>query len=149
MKRGKYRKAVFVIVYSNGKNGIEYLLLKRKHHWIGWEFPKGKIEKVESKEKAALREAREETGLKIMKNKIKRFNLSGKYLYHKKLVDRPEVIGQTFTLFSVEAKKGKVKLDRIEHSDYEWLDFDKALKKLKWKNQKQCLKVVNTSLINE
>jgi len=49
MAKGKYRKAVFVLLYSKTKKWIEYLLLKRKLHWKGWEFPKGKIEPGEKK----------------------------------------------------------------------------------------------------
>ncbi len=140
MKLKNFRPAVFIVAYSKEKNKIKYLLLKRKLHWKGWEFPKGKIEKGESKEKAARRETKEETGLKILK--IKKFNFSGKYFYHKKFPDRPNYIGQTFTLFSAEVKKGKVNLDKREHSSHKWLEFNNAVKKLKWKNQKKSLKIV-------
>ena len=146
MKSKNLRPAVFIVVYAKTPKGIEYLLLKRKLHWKGWEFPKGKIEKGESKEQTARREAHEETGLKILKSKIKRFNVSGKYLYRKKLADRLGYIGQTFQLFSAEVKKGKVKLDKKEHSSHIWLEFDKAIKKLRWENQRKCLRAVNKSL---
>jgi 8-oxo-dGTP pyrophosphatase MutT (NUDIX family) len=138
------RPAVFIVTYAHTPKGIEYILLKRKLHWKGWEFPKGKIEKGESKEETARREAKEETGLKILK--IKKFNFSGKYFYHKKLADRPNYIGQTFQLFSAEAKKGKIKLEKREHSSHIWLDFNKALKKLKWQNQKKALRIVDKYL---
>lgn len=144
MKRDKFRKAVFVVVYSKFGSKIKYLLLKRKLHWKGWEFPKGKIEKGERKEETAKREAKEETGLKIIK--LKKFNFSGKYFYSKKLPDRPNYIGQTFRLFSGEVKTGKVKLDKKEHSTYEWVNFEKALRKLKWSNQRKCLRIVNKYL---
>lgn len=144
-KKGEYRKAVFGVAYSKDKNGkIEYILLKRKKHWKGWEFPKGKIEKSETKVNAARREVHEETGLKVLK--IKKFYEKGSYLYSKKLSDRPGFVGQTYHLFAVEVKKGKVKLDSIEHNEYKWVSFKEAQKKLKWKNQKHCLKIVNNWL---
>jgi len=34
-------------------------------------------------------------------------------------------------------------LDNREHSDYRWLNFEDAVKKIKWENQRKCLKVVN------
>ncbi len=139
--KGKYRHAVFVVVYSKTEKGIEYLLLKRKHHWTGWEFVKGKIEKFETKRMTARRETKEETGLKILK--IKKLNIHGSYKYKKGLKDRPGVIGQTYHLFFVEVRKGKVKIDRKEHSGYKWLAFNEAVKKLTWNNQKRCLKIVN------
>jgi len=52
-------------------------------------------------------------------------------------------------LYSAEVKKGKVKFDKIEHSGYKWMKFKDAVRKLTWKNQKKCLKVVNSCLIHE
>ena len=43
----------------------------------------------------------------------------------------------------VEIEKVKVKLDGFEHSDYKWMDFEKALKILKFSNQKKSLEIVN------
>ncbi|MCX6750798.1 MAG: NUDIX domain-containing protein [Candidatus Pacearchaeota archaeon] len=140
----KYRKAIFGVTYSKNSEGkIEYIILKRKKHWKGWEFPKGKIEKFETKRMAVRREVGEETGLKILR--IKRFKEKGVYLYHKKLWDRPDKIGQTYHLFAVQVEKGngKLKLDPIEHNGYKWVSFEEAQKKLTWPNQKRCLKIVN------
>jgi 8-oxo-dGTP pyrophosphatase MutT (NUDIX family) len=141
--RKKYRLAVFIVTYRKNKK-IEYLVLKRKLHWIGWEFPKGGIEKKENSMKAVKRELMEETGHKAIK--IKKFNIKGKYKYHKLLDDRPGFIGQTFKLFSAQVPKNKIKLDRKEHSDYKWLPYKKAFKTLTWQNQKKCLKIVNEEL---
>ena len=153
----KYRNSVFIVVYSRQKaeplatsskrgqskvkNKIEYLVLKRKLHWNGWEFPKGGIDSGETRIGAVKREIKEETGLKILK--IKKFNISGKFKYNKKFPDRQGFIGQKYSLYSVLVKKSKIKLDRREHSDYKWLGFIDAVKKLTWKNQRKCLKIVN------
>jgi 8-oxo-dGTP pyrophosphatase MutT (NUDIX family) len=148
MKKEKFRKAVFGVTYCKDNNGrVEYIILKRKKHWKGWEFPKGKIERFETKRMATRREVNEETGLKILK--IKRFKEKGKYLYPKKLWDRPDKIGQTYHLFAVEVEKGngKLKLDRIEHDGYKIVSFQEAYRKLTWPNQKKCLKIVNKWLV--
>ena len=137
----KYRKAVFIVAYSKTKDKVEYLLLKRKLHWKGWEFPKGKIESGESKIETAKRELKEETGLESVK--IKKFNFSGNYKYKKILADRLDFSGQTFSLYAAEVKKGKVSLDKKEHSGHKWFDFKKAEKTLTWPNQKKSLKIVN------
>ena len=148
MPKGKYRKAVFVLPYSKTKKGIEYLLLKRKLHWKGWEFAKGKIEKSEEKIKTAKRELKEETGHRALK--IKRFNFSGKYNYEKMLKDRPEIKGQTFTLFAAEIKRtGRVTLDPKEHSGHKWVSFSQAFKMLRWPNQRKSLRIVNAWLMKE
>jgi len=143
-KIDKYRRAIFGVTYYISPEGkIEYILLKRKKHWKGWEFPKGKIERFETKKRAARREVSEETGRKVLK--IKRFKEKGAYLYHKELKDRPGVIGQTYHLFAVRVEKGdgKLKLDPMEHNGYKWVTFKEAQKKLTWPNQKKCLKIVN------
>lgn len=143
-KMNKYRRAVFVVVYAKTKKGVEYLILKRKHHWKGWEFPKGGINFNETKEHSAKRETTEETGL--IPRRIKQFDYSGKYKYKKKFADRTGIIGQTFSLYAAEVKKGKVKIDKKEHSGYKWMSFEQAVKKVRFPNQKNGLRTVNQSL---
>ena len=138
-----YRKGVFIVVYSKTKKGIKYLVLKRKLHWKGWEFPKGGLE-GKGYIKNIKREIKEETG-KLPFN-IKKFNVSGKYKYKKGLKDRKDVDSQTYVLYSVEIKPDSIKIDKKEHSDYRWLDFKKALRKLTWPNQRKCLRITNRFL---
>ena len=145
MKKGKYRKSVFIVTYAKSKSKIFYLILKRKLHWKGWEFPKGGIKSFETKKRAIKREIKEETGLDS--HKISKFKVYGKYKYPKKLKDRPGFIGQSFSLYSAEVKKKIVKVDGNEHSNYKWASFEKAMKSLKWPNQRKCLNVVNDYLL--
>ncbi len=147
MKEGRYRKAIFVVVYARDKDKIYYLILKRRHHWRGWEFPKGGINPGENKKHAAGREAIEETGL--IPIKIKKFNYSGKYLYKKKFMDRKGLTGQTFSLYAARVKNGKVKIDKKEHKGYKWFGFDEAIRKVRFVNQKKSLRIVNNWLKNE
>ena len=137
----KYRKAVFVVGYAKKDKKIEYILLKRKLHWKGWEFPKGMIEYGEKKINTVKRELKEETGQRTLN--VKKFNYSGKYKYHKMFPDRPGMIGQTFALYAAQVKKEKVSLDPKEHSGYKWVSFKQALKMLKFSNQKKSLRIVN------
>ena len=141
--REKYRKAVFVVVYSKKDNKIEYLILKRKLHWKGWEFVKGGINFDETYKHAVQRETKEETGLVPLKRKIKKFNFSGKYRYKKRFRDRTGIMGQTFSLYAAEVKRGKVKIDKKEHSGFKWLPFEDAVKKVRFPNQKKSLRIVN------
>ena len=143
MEKAGYRKGVFIAVYKKEKEKVLYLILKRKLHWKGWEFPKGKIENKETKLQAVKRELKEETGQ--TSNSIKKYNYKGKFKYQKKLPDREET-GQTFNLYSAKIKSKKVKIDKREHNDYIWLNYNKALKKLTWNNQKKSLKIVNETI---
>lgn len=144
----KYRRGIFCVIYTlNGMNSIKYLILKRKLHWRGWEFAKGGLKKGEKILDAVKRETKEETGLCAME--IRKFNVFGKYKYRKELKGRNGIIGQTFSLYSVRINKGKIKIDKLEHSGYKWVGFKKAMKKLTWPNQKKCLKIVQEYLENE
>ena len=137
----KLRHAIFAVVYSIKNKKVEYLILKRKKHWVGWEFTKGGIDLFETRKMTAKREVKEETGQKILR--LKKFNTKGIYKYKKELKDRPGIVGQTYHLFAAEVKKGKVSLDKKEHSGFKWMNFNEAEKKLTWENQKKCLKIVD------
>ena len=145
MKMG-YRKGIFFVVYKNMGGGVrkKYLVLERKLHWKGWEFPKAGIKEKENIKKALARELKEETG--CLPRKIRKFNVSGKYRYPKKLPDRDSFVGQTWKLFAVEVRCKKIKIDKKEHRSYKWLEFKKAYDLLTWKNQKRCLKIVNSKV---
>jgi 8-oxo-dGTP pyrophosphatase MutT (NUDIX family) len=145
----KFRPGVFVVVYcKNSLNEVEYLLLKRKLHWVGWEFVKGKIESGETLVDCVKREVKEETGICIRRDKIVDRKLNGKYFYKEVLNDRPQYVGQTFHLFSVEVEKPKnILFDKLEHSGSKWLKFLDAFNLLTNKNQKECLKIVNKEIL--
>ena len=144
----KYRKGVFLVVYFLKNRKPKYLILKRKLHWKGWEFPKGGFEKGEDILKVVKRELKEETGLAPLK--IKKFDFSGKYKYDKKYPDRKGFVGQSFeALYAIEVQKAKVVLDKREHSGFAWKKFSRALKKLTWPNQRKCLGIVNAWLNNK
>ncbi|MCR4327197.1 MAG: NUDIX domain-containing protein [Nanoarchaeota archaeon] len=145
--KNKLRKGVFFVLYSVEKGHPKYLILKRKLHWIGWEFPKAGVEKLETKRNAVKRESFEETGL--IPSKIKKHDFKGGYLYNKILKDRPGLKGQTFTLYSAQVKTGKVKVDSIEHSGFKWMSYKDSLKNLTYQNQKESLKIVNSWLVEK
>jgi 8-oxo-dGTP pyrophosphatase MutT (NUDIX family) len=140
----KYRKGVFIVTYRKEKSKILYPIFKRKLHWVGWEFPKGGVEKGESLKQAVVRELEEETGQKA--TKIKSYAIKGKYKYDKKYPDRKGFIGQTYKLFSAEIKHKNIKIDKKEHSEYKWETFDKAFSMLTFPDKKVCLNVVNKEL---
>ena len=141
-----YRPAVFIVAYAREKKTgkILYVILKRKKHWKGWEFPKGGVEKGESLLKTARRETFEEIGLKA--KKIKAWRVSGRYKYARIYSDRPGFIGQTYKLLSAEVKKGRIKVDKREHYFGRWMEFKEAMKKLTWRDQKKCLRIVAGSI---
>src|SRR4030042_1624276 len=98
----KIRKGVFIVVYSKIRREIKYLVLKRKLHWKGWEFPKGGVNRFELKKSAVKREVRQETGLSPVK--INSFEKRGVYKYDKEYADRKGYAWQSYKLYSMEVK---------------------------------------------
>ena len=138
----KYRKGIFCIAYA--VKPLRYLLLHRKLHWQGWEFPKGGSLAREEIENTVKREIMEETGLKAIN--IKKFPAKGKFIYDKKTQAERKARGFSYVLFSCEVRKGRVRLSRNEHDGYKWCNYSHALKLLKWPSQKKCLKIVNRAI---
>jgi len=144
----KIRRAVFIVTYARVNGKVKYLLLKRKLHWIGWEFPKGGVESFEFRKSTVKRELKEETGLSPIK--INSFREKGIYTYKNEYNNRKGFSGQSYKLYSAEVKYSKkIKIGRSEHSDYKWVNFNTAIRKLTWPNQKKCLKIANNYLKNK
>jgi len=145
----QYRKAFFCVVYLRtkgifGKKRLLYLILKRKLHWNGWEFPKGGLDGNEEIKKAVIRELKEETGQ--IPHVVNSYPIFGKFKYKRVLSDRPGIIGQTYKLFSAEVTSKRIKFDTHEHTKYKWVEYRKALKLLTWPNQRKCLRIVHKGL---
>jgi len=128
-------KSAGAIVFRREKDGaIKYLLLKHRADY--WNFPKGIIEKGEGLKEAALREIREETGLKEVElipgfKETVRYFFKVKYDYQ---VARGFKIGQMtlkfVTYFLAESKSKEIKIS-LEHQDYAWLNFEGVMDKFK------------------
>ncbi len=121
-----------IIVYAKQDSRIEYLLL---HYPVGhWGFPKGKIEKGETNQEAALRELYEETGLHA---ELKPgFEEQFSYFLHDLDGNR---VHKTVYFFVGETEIQDISLSH-EHQDYDWLPFNVALKQLTYDNAKEVLR---------
>ncbi len=122
--------AGFILFRMNNKDR-EYLLLHYPHGH--WDLPKGKIEKGESKQEAALRELKEETGLAAVI--VDGFEEQLSYFFRHK----GELISKTVYFFIAEAGPGEVILSD-EHIGFAWLSYQEALERLNFDNAKEILK---------
>ncbi len=132
------RSAGVVIFRKSGK-GIIFLLLN--YPTGHWDFVKGKIETAESTKETAIRETKEETGITDLEfidgfeEKIEyNFQYDGN-LIHKQVI-----------FFLAETKTSEVNVS-FEHTDYIWLDYEKALKKITYQNAKNVLSKAQNLLI--
>ncbi len=121
------------------KNGeIEYLLL---HYGAEhWDFPKGNVEENEREKDTALRELEEETGINNAKF-VGDFKEVINYYYRR----GGATIYKEVVYFLVCVEDAKVELS-YEHSGYEWLNYEKAIKKLTFENSKNVLRKAHVFL---
>lgn len=118
---GKTKKAQVVIAaIDKASQAQEFLLLQtNERRGSFWQNVTGKVEDKETYEEGALREAIEETGLRI-EGIQEILNLGLCYEFtdqHKR-----KVVEETFLIIMDE--KWEVKIDPSEHRDFKWVPID-------------------------
>ena len=130
-------RVIDAYVYKKSSDKIKYLILKRaktKMYEHLWQGVAGKIEKNETAWQAAIRELKEETGL-IPFNIFIADHISKFYEAHGDCINLVPVFG-------IEVKPNIINLSK-EHSDYKWVNYNKALSYLSWNGQKEGISIVN------
>lgn len=122
------------------KNKLKFLIIKRSVNdtiYPGiWQIVTGKIEPGEKAYEAALREITEETGLKPERLFV---------LPHTTTFYSPENDAVSLVpLFFCETSEKNVLLSK-EHTDFKWLDAEKASKKLFFKSQKENVNFIDSN----
>jgi 8-oxo-dGTP pyrophosphatase MutT (NUDIX family) len=121
-----------IVLYCE-KQGVKSFLLL--HYPSGhWDFIKGRIEKNEQLKEAAMREAREETGITDIQF-IDGFEEKIQYAYQ----FDGRAIKKQVVFFLAKTDTMDVKLSH-EHLDFAWLEFDAAFAKTTYQNAKDLLK---------
>lgn len=132
-----YETSSGAIIYRKINDNIRYLLIKNKRS-ANWGFPKGHLEMGESVTDAAKREVLEETGLHITIHNG--FECVSKYKIKDKIDKKVSIfVGTTEDTTTI------IQQDEIE--DYIWLPFSRAIRHLKFENDKTILKKAHTFLI--
>ena len=135
------RSAGFLIFHRRGEShttDIRYLLLNYGRHW---DFAKGHVDDGESDLDAAVRELREETGIREIMP-VSDFQQEIVYFFRSA---RHGLIRKTVVFFLAEVAKTDVILSE-EHVGYEFLPYEPALKRATFAAAKELLRAAHTRL---
>jgi len=120
-----------IILYREFPRGIKYLLLKhRQGHWA---LCKGHGNAGETKIQTALRELREETGIRSVTLLSKRVMVKEQYMINKKQTEK------TVEYFIGKTKTENVKIDGKEIRSYMWRGYKSALNRITYNKSKKTL----------
>ncbi|PIR06185.1 diadenosine tetraphosphate hydrolase [Candidatus Jorgensenbacteria bacterium CG_4_10_14_0_8_um_filter_39_13] len=122
-----------IIIFRKTKEGPKFLLLY--HGGRYWNFPKGKLEKEEDSYTAALREIKEETGLRPGDLTFsKKFKVYDRYIF----TQQKRKIFKIVVYFLAETKNPIIRIS-FEHQGFGWFSHREALRMLIYQNQKNIL----------
>ncbi len=122
------------VLYRRGDDGIEVVLASRRTRrgQLAWGLAKGGIETGESKEEAAIREVREETGLTA---EIEVDLGDTKYMY----VWDDIRIRKTVHFFLMRHTGGNVEDRDDEMEEIRWFPLDRAIKRAAYRGERDML----------
>jgi 8-oxo-dGTP diphosphatase len=115
---------------KNQKQKILWLLVKHSgyHKWV---LPKGLVEEGEDPKKTALREVKEEGGVKA--KIIKKIPFEVKYFYYR----AGEKVFKKVDFYLMEYQSGDIKNHDWEMEAVEWVDYEEGLRRLAFKGEKK------------
>lgn len=119
-----------IIFFRSTPQGRKYLIVRssaeyhKKERREFWDIPKGQLERGEKGIDAALREGREEAGIKNF-TIVPEFKYTARYFTRRDGKSVPKFVA----VFLAEAHDDKIKLS-WEHDKFLWAIFDEAMAKL-------------------
>jgi 8-oxo-dGTP pyrophosphatase MutT (NUDIX family) len=126
------------ILFRSTAQGPRFLLLDYGKHW---DYAKGHLEEDETAWQAAVRELREETGIRQV-DRVGRFQRDMHYVFRS---PKKGVVHKTVTYFLGRTRAEKVTLSD-EHSGFAWLPLEEALDRLTFDNAREILRAASDAL---
>ena len=133
------------VVYRGSGEGAEVALIQPKDRQA-WALPKGLIEKGETPERAAQREAREETGLSgDILAKIDTI----KYSYNARWEDPPTRIFKIVTFYLLRFTEGDPSQHDREVDRVEWFPIEEAIRQASYTQERDILRKAHFLILKE
>ncbi len=140
MSQTKLQFSAGGVIYRKTGAVIEIVLLIRGEGKV-FCLPKGKIEKPETPQEAALREVKEETGLNgIIENELGRINY---WFYSDEDKSR---VHKSVYFYLVRYSSGNTADHDADAEDVKWLSVDEALKIMSYSSERQMVEKAKESL---
>jgi dATP pyrophosphohydrolase len=142
----KQPRSVQVVVFSERGQKRLYLLLRRDtSHGGFWQSVTGSLEDGETHVQAAVREVREETGFDVREDELIDLGVTNVFEIAEQWRSKyaPGVTRNEEVCFALPVRHGAVEIDRLEHDEYIWVDYDSAVEMLYWESNRRTLTVVN------
>ncbi len=130
-------KAAGFLIWRHRGSAIEYLFLKRREGFL--DLPKGHPKRSETELETALRESREETGLKLSGLEDRFFSYTQKYRNGRNT--------KQVRIFLAHVHNVKVSISS-EHSGYVWLDYTSSASSL-FPDQRRLLEQADLYISNK
>lgn len=136
----KQPRSIQVIVFYESANRREYLLLRRVVGSGGfWQSVTGSLEAGETHRQAAVREVMEETGILCREDELIDLCLTNTFEIAREWRDRyaPGVTHNEEVCFAARVTGREARIDRKEHDDWTWVDYETALRMLYWESNRR------------
>jgi len=137
-------RTIEIAIFKFVDDEPKYLLLHRSQDekvYPGiWQLLTGTVEKDEGGVEAALREFKEETGLKMLHFWV--------VPYVNSFYDPDRDAVNLSPLFAAQVEDGIEPRLSAEHSEHRWFSYGEALKKLVWPGQRAGLKVAHDYIVS-
>jgi bis(5'-nucleosidyl)-tetraphosphatase len=140
MRHQRHRSAGIIVFRREGEECLFLLILSRLTKRPLWEFPKGGVDEGETVMQAAMRELFEETGISESEVRmIPEFERTEDYRFTSGRSEGRSLIHKQVTYFLAETSKAEVTLSAKESSEFAWLNFADATKRLRYKERRKLL----------